>query len=63
MKNKIMKSIERFRFQSLNNIEFTLVVSYIVSIAGKYPVVSLQLGKRFDALRAFLPDLDKINKW
>jgi hypothetical protein len=62
-----MEKIERFRFQSLSNVEFTIAVPHIVSIAEKFPAVSRQMGKRFDALKAFLPELDKIEaherKW
>ncbi|MDR1223426.1 MAG: hypothetical protein LBL07_11200, partial [Tannerella sp.] len=62
-----MEKIERFKFQSLNNMEFTLLVPHIVSMAEKYAVVPRQLGKRLEALKAFLPDLDRIEaherKW
>jgi hypothetical protein len=62
-----MKKIVRFRFQSLNNVEFTLVVPHIISIAEKYPVVQQQLLNRFGRLNAFLPELDKMEaqerKW
>ncbi|MDR0605863.1 MAG: DUF6261 family protein, partial [Bacteroidales bacterium] len=62
-----MEKIERFRFQSLSNVEFTIVVPHIVSIAAKYPVVSQRLSRRFEALQAFLPELDRIEiherKW
>jgi hypothetical protein len=62
-----MEKVERFRFQSLSNDEFTIAVPHIVSIADKYSVVSRQLGKRYDALKAFLPELDRIEaqerKW
>lgn len=59
--------IKRFRLWSLSNMEFTFFVPRVVSIAGKYPAVSQQMGKRYDALKAFLPELDKIEvqerKW
>ncbi|MDR0420921.1 MAG: DUF6261 family protein [Prevotellaceae bacterium] len=59
--------IERFRFQSLKNVEFTLVVPHIVNIVEKHPIVEQQLQKRMDALKALLPELDKIEaqerKW
>jgi hypothetical protein len=62
-----MKKIDRFKFQSLSNVEFTIVVPHIVSIAEKYPVVFRQLGKRFEAVKLFLPRLDRIEaqerKW
>jgi hypothetical protein len=48
-------------------MEFTILVPHIVSMTEKYSVVPQQLGKRFNALKAFLPDLDKIEaherKW
>jgi hypothetical protein len=60
------QKIERFRFNGLKNAEFTLAVPHIVAIMGKYPCMG-QLGKRFDAVKAFLPDLDRIEvqerKW
>jgi hypothetical protein len=63
----MMKKIVRFRFQNLSNVEFTIVVPHIVSIAEKYPVVPQQLGKRFETVKSFLPDLGKIEaqerKW
>jgi hypothetical protein len=59
--------IERFRFQSLDNAEFTIAVPHIVTIAEKYSVVSQGIPKRLEAVKAFLPDLDKIEahdrKW
>ncbi|MDR1098046.1 MAG: DUF6261 family protein [Tannerella sp.] len=62
-----MEKIVRFKFQSLSNMEFTLLVPHIVSMAEKSAVVPQQLGKRFGALKAFLPDLDRIEaherKW
>jgi hypothetical protein len=63
----MMKKVEKFKFQGLNNMEFTLLVPHIVFIVGKYSVVLQYLGKRFEALKAFLPELDKIEaqerKW
>jgi Txe/YoeB family toxin of Txe-Axe toxin-antitoxin module len=48
-------------------MEFTIVAPFIVSIAEKYSVVFNYLGRRFDALKAFLPELGKIEaqerKW
>jgi hypothetical protein len=41
-------------------MEFTYFVPRVVSIAEKYPVVFQYTGKRFEALKAFLPQLDKI---
>jgi hypothetical protein len=62
-----MKKIDRFRFPSLSNEEFTRVVPHIVAIAKKYSVVVQKLEKRFGALQSFLPELDKIEaqarKW
>jgi hypothetical protein len=62
-----MNKIERFRFQSLNNVEFTLVVPHIVTVAGRYPVVHQRLDRRFLVLDAFRPELKKIEaqerKW
>jgi hypothetical protein len=59
--------IERFRWDGLRNVEFTLAIPHIINIMGKYSLVEQQLKKRFDALYAFLPDLDKIEaqerKW
>ncbi|MDR2292967.1 MAG: DUF6261 family protein [Prevotellaceae bacterium] len=59
--------IERFRFDELKNAEFTLVVPHIVNIVEKYPIALQQLPKRIAALKAFLPELDKIEaqerKW
>ncbi|MDR1349118.1 MAG: DUF6261 family protein [Prevotellaceae bacterium] len=59
--------IERFRFDGLKNVEFTLVVPHIVNILEKYPVIEQQLKNRLDALKGFLPDLDRIEaqerKW
>jgi hypothetical protein len=55
-----MRRIEKFHFQSLSNVEFTLLVPYIIVIADRYLIVSRQLGKRLDALKAFLPELDRI---
>jgi hypothetical protein len=55
-----MKRIERFHFQSLSNVEFTLLVPHIVTVAEKYPVVPQRLEKRLDALKAFLPELDRM---
>jgi hypothetical protein len=62
-----MEKIEKFKFQSLSNMEFTLLVPHIVSMVEKYAAVPRQLEKRFEALKAFLPDLDRIEaherKW
>jgi hypothetical protein len=59
--------IERFRFDGLKNAEFTLVAPHIVSIIEKHSIAEQQLQKRIDALKAFLPELDKIEaqerKW
>jgi hypothetical protein len=55
-----MNRIERFRFHSLSNVEFTLLVPHIVTVADKYPVVHQQLDRRFWALKAFQPELKKI---
>jgi hypothetical protein len=41
-------------------MEFTIVAPHIVSITEKYSVVPVLLGRRFDALKSFLPELDKI---
>jgi hypothetical protein len=62
-----MVRIEKFRFQSLNNVEFTLVVPHIITIADGYPVVHQQLERRFQTVGAFGPELKKIEaqerKW
>jgi hypothetical protein len=68
IKNKnVMKKIDRFRFQSLSNVEFVRVILHIIAIAEKYSVVPQQLKKRFDTLKFFLPELDRIEvqerKW
>ncbi|MDR2126478.1 MAG: DUF6261 family protein [Prevotellaceae bacterium] len=59
--------IERFRFQSLKNVEFTLVVPHIIEISEKYPCVLQHLEKRLESVKAFLPELGKIEaqerKW
>jgi hypothetical protein len=55
-----MNKIEKFKFQYLSNVEFTLAVPQIIVIADRYSVVPQQLGKRLDTLKAFLPELDKI---
>jgi hypothetical protein len=59
--------IERFSFDELKNAEFTLAVPHIVNIVEKHTVASQQLSKRIDALKACLPELDKIEaqerKW
>jgi hypothetical protein len=58
--------IERFRMEGLKNMEFTLMAPHAIKIAGKYPCINL-LEKRLDAVKAFLPELDRIEaqerKW
>jgi hypothetical protein len=58
--------IERFRFDGLKNMEFTLMAPHAIKIAEKYPCINL-LEKRFNAVKSFLPELDKIEaqerKW
>jgi hypothetical protein len=61
-----IQKIERFRFEGLKNMEFTLVVPHILSIVEKSPPASL-LSRRLNDVKAFLPDLDRIEaqerKW
>jgi hypothetical protein len=54
-----IQKIERFRFDGLKNMEFTLVVPHILSIVEPSPVAS-QTGRRLIEVKAFLPDLDRI---
>jgi hypothetical protein len=51
--------IERFRMEGLRNAEFTMIVPHILAIMSRSSF-NQQLSKRVDAIRAFLPDLDKI---
>jgi hypothetical protein len=48
-------------------MEFTYLIPRIVLIAEKYSIVNQHLGKRFEALKSFLPQLEKIKaqerKW
>jgi hypothetical protein len=59
-------NIERFRFSGLKNAEYTLLVPHIITIVDKYPCTA-PLKKRVYALKAFSPELDKIEvqdrKW
>ncbi len=52
--------IERFRITRLRNMEYTLVVPRIINIIERYFPESLRITRRLDALKAFLPELDKI---
>ncbi|MDR1224018.1 MAG: DUF6261 family protein [Tannerella sp.] len=51
--------IERFRLEGLRNMEFTLVVPHILTIVERSPHAQ-QLEKRLNGVKAFLPDLDRI---
>ncbi|MDR3260479.1 MAG: DUF6261 family protein [Tannerella sp.] len=59
--------IERFRITALRNMEFTLVVPRIVSIVESHDPAALRLANRLEAVKSFLPDLEKIEaqerKW
>jgi hypothetical protein len=61
-----IQKIERFKFNGLKNMEFTLVVPHILSIVESSPVAP-QLSRRLNAVKTFLPDLDRIEaqerKW
>jgi hypothetical protein len=45
--------------EGLRNVEFTLVVPHVLNIVDRSPLVQ-QLEKRLNGVKAFLPDLDRI---
>lgn len=55
--------ISRIDYQGLWNSEFTGVVQRTVSIAGKYKTGEIHLGKSYDELAAFVPQLDGMIKY
>jgi hypothetical protein len=59
--------IERFKFVYLRHMEFTIVVPRIVAIVESHDPDALRLTGRLNAVKAFLPDLDRIEvqerKW
>jgi replicative superfamily II helicase len=65
-KNIMNRYIEELKFNALRNMEFNLLVTHILSIVDQ-PFVLNRVGKRVDTLKAFLPELEKIEaqdrKW